>query len=98
MTLLVRYEVLTPIECLGVNPYKAMEMWKSSRPIIPVKYHTDKLYAEPSPEVMAKVKSEKVDRKEFRAKLKKKKYGTTKDTLEAMAFGNILRCRRVGFF
>jgi len=46
------------------------------------------MYAEPSPEQMAKVKSEKVDQKEFRATLKKKKYAKTKEQLEAVAFGD----------
>ncbi len=47
------------------------------------------MYAEPSPEQMAKVKAEKVDRKEFRATLKKKKYDRTKRELEMVAFGNV---------
>jgi hypothetical protein len=46
------------------------------------------MYAEPSPEQMAKVKAEKVDRKEFRAMLKKKKYDKTKVQLERNAFGD----------
>ena len=82
-------EVLVPIECMGVNPYKAVEMFKNYRPIVPIHYHSDKLYAQPSPEVMAKVKTEKVDRKEFRAKLTKKKYSKTKDKFEEVAFGDI---------
>ncbi len=41
-----------------------------------------------SPEVLAKVKAEKVDRKEFQATLKKKKYDSTKEHLEKVAFGN----------
>ena len=45
------------------------------------------MYAEPSPEVLAKVKAEKVDRKEFRATLKKKKYDRTKEQLETVVFG-----------
>jgi len=84
-------EVLVPIECLGVNPYKAVEMFRNYRPIVPIQYHSDKLYAQPSPEVMAKVKMEKVDRKEFRAKLTKKKYSKTKDKFEEVAFGDVNR-------
>ncbi len=38
---------------------------------------------------MAKVKAEKVDRKEFRAMLKKKKYDRTKEQFETVAFGNV---------
>ncbi len=82
-------EVLVPIEFLGVNPYKAVEMFRNYRPIFPIQYHSDKLYAQPSPEVMAKVKTEKVDRKEFRAKLTKKKYSKTKDKFEEVAFGDV---------
>ncbi len=46
------------------------------------------MYAEPSLEQMAKVKAEKVDWKEFRAMLKKKKYDKTKVQLETKAFGD----------
>ena len=42
---------------------------------------------EPSPEVMSKVKTEKVDRSEFRATMKKKKY-EQKEQIKSMAFGN----------
>jgi hypothetical protein len=49
------------------------------------------MYAEPSPEQMAKVKAEKVDQKEFRAMVKKKKYNKTKEQLETVAFGKIQR-------
>jgi hypothetical protein len=45
------------------------------------------MYAEPSPEVLAKVKAEKVDRKEFRATMKRKKYDRTKEQLKTVAFG-----------
>ncbi len=47
------------------------------------------MYAEPSPEQMAKVKAEKVDRKEFRASLKKKKCNNTMEQLETVAFGEL---------
>ena len=46
------------------------------------------MYAEPSLEQMAKVKAEKVDRKEFRATLKKKKYDKMVQ-LERNAFGDL---------
>ena len=54
-----------------------------------VEVQSDPIYAEPSPEQMAKVKAEKVDRKEFRATLKKKKYDKTKEQLETVAFGDL---------
>jgi hypothetical protein len=37
--------------------------------------------------VLAKVRAEKVDRKEFRATLKRKKYDRTKEQLKNVAFG-----------
>ena len=54
-------------------------------PVVPVKFHSDELYAEPSPEVWSKVKVEKTDRSEFRANLKAKKYAG-KERVESTAF------------
>ena len=51
-------------------------------------FQSDPKYAEPSLEQMAKVKAEKVDQKEFRATLKKKKYDKTKVQLERKAFSD----------
>ena len=82
-------EELKPLEWEGINPYKVYELFKHYRPYVPIEYQSDPMYAEPSPEQMAKVKSEKVDRKEFRATLKKKKYDNTKERLEAVAFGDL---------
>jgi hypothetical protein len=78
---------LTQLEFEGINPCKVYELFKHYRPYVPVEYQSDTMYAEPSPEQMAKVKAEKVDRKEFRATLKKKKYDWTKEQLETVAFG-----------
>jgi hypothetical protein len=78
-------KVLKPIKCLGLNPYKIVEMFKNYRPVVPVKFHSDELYAEPSPEVWSKVKVEKVERLEFRANLKAKKYAG-KERVESTAF------------
>ena len=80
---------LKRLEFEGINPYKVYELFKHYRPYVPVEYQSDPMYAEPSPEQMAKVKSEKVDRKEFRATLKKKKYDKTKGQLETVAFGGL---------
>ena len=77
--------VLTPIKCVGLNPYKMVEMWKNYRPVIPVEYQSDALYAKPSDKVMKKVKVEREDRSEFRAKLKEKKYASKKG-VESTAF------------
>ncbi len=51
-------KVLKPIKCLGLNPYKIVEMFKNYRPVVPVGFHSDELYGEPSPEVWSKVKVE----------------------------------------
>jgi hypothetical protein len=64
-------------------------LFKHYRPYVLAEYQSDTVYAEPSPEQMAKVKAEKVDRKEFRAMLKKKKYDRTKEQFETVAFGNV---------
>jgi hypothetical protein len=79
---------LTTLEWEGINPYKVYELFKNFRPYVPVEFQSDPMYAEPSPEVLAKVKAEKVDRKEFRATLKKKKYDRTKEQLETVVFGD----------
>jgi hypothetical protein len=80
-------KVLKPIMCVGLNPYKMVEMFKNYRPLVPVEFHLDELYAEPSPEVWSKVKVEKMDRSEFRANLKAKKY-VGKERVESTAFNS----------
>jgi len=77
-------KVLKPIKCLGLNPYKMVEMFKNYRPVVPVEFHSDELYVEPSPEVWSKVKVEKTDRSEFRANLKAKK-NVGKERVESTA-------------
>ena len=79
---------LTTLEWEGINPYKVYELFKNFRPYVPVEFQSDPMYAEPSPEVLAKVKAEKVDRKVFRVTLKKKKYDRMKEQLETVAFGD----------
>jgi len=69
----------------GLNPYKAVEMFTKCRPNIPVQFQSDELYAEPSAEVWAKVKREKIDRSEFRAQLKADKYVNDKERIECLA-------------
>jgi hypothetical protein len=39
---------MMPISYVGLNPYKIVEMWKNYRSNIPVEYHLNELYAEPS--------------------------------------------------
>ena len=53
-----------------------------------MEYQCDILYAEPDATVMAKVEGEKVYWAEMRLVLKGKKYGTAKNTIEDMAFGD----------
>jgi hypothetical protein len=67
-------EELRTFEWEGINPYKVYELFNYYRPYVPVEFHSDLMYAEPSPEVLAKVKAEKVDRKEFWVTLKKKMF------------------------
>ena len=69
----------------GLNPYKAVELFTKYRPNIPVQFQSDELYAEPSAEVWAKVKKEKIDRSEFRAQLKADKYVNDKERIESLA-------------
>jgi hypothetical protein len=81
--------LLLQIKCLGTNPYKVVKMWKTGRWCRwNTKYQCDTLYAEPEAEVMAKVKDEKVYQAETRVGLKGIKYGTAKNTIEDMAFGD----------
>ena len=74
------------IKCNGLNPYKMVEMFKHYKPMVPDEFQSDELYAEPSAEVWAKVKTEKIDRSEFRAKLKVTKYSNDKERIEGIAF------------
>ena len=52
---------------------------------MPDEFQSDELYDEPSVEVWAKVKTEKMDRAVFRAKLKVTKYSNDKERLESLA-------------
>ncbi len=81
---------LKSLKKVGMNPYEVVEMWKNYRPNIPLEYHDDVLYMEPTLAQWAKVKDKKCDRSEFRAGLKLKKYGenkATKEKIEGVAFG-----------
>ncbi len=80
-------KVLKPIKCVGLNPCKIVEMYENYRPNIPIEYHSDVMYAEPSDEVWSKVKVEKMERSDFRANLREKKYAG-KEQIESVAFDN----------
>ena len=62
-----------------------VEMYKNYRPNVPDEFQLDELYAKPSVEVWAKVKTEKIDRAEFWAKLKVTKYSDDKERIESLA-------------
>ena len=79
-------EVALPLSYVGMNPYKMVEMFKKYRPVVPVEFQSDELYAEPPSEVYARVKTEKIDRSEFRAKLKQTKYKNETEKIENIAF------------
>jgi hypothetical protein len=79
--------VLKPIQCMGLNPYKIVEMYKNHRPNVPIECHSDVMYVEPSEEVWSKVKVEQMERSKFRANLKSKKY-VGKEQIESVAFGD----------
>ncbi len=66
----------------GLNPYKMVEMFKNYRLYVPDQFQLDELFAKPSVEVWAKVKTEKIDQAEFRKKLKLTKYSDDKERLE----------------
>ena len=52
-------------KCDGLNPYKAVEVWKNYRPVVLLEFHDNCLYAEPTAEQWSKVKVEKADRSDF---------------------------------
>ena len=79
-------ELAVPLPHTGLNPYKMVEMFAKYRPVVPVEFQSDELYAEPSKKVYSKVKMEKTDRSEFRAKLKATKYKSDTEKIEKMAF------------
>jgi hypothetical protein len=81
-------EVLRLIAWKGVNLYKIAELWKNYRPNIPIEYHLGKLYAEPSEEFLAKDKAEKIDKSQFWATVKAKKYSENKEQIESLAFND----------
>jgi hypothetical protein len=58
-------------------------MWKNYRPNVPPEFHDNILYIEPTAAQWAKVKVEKLDRSEFRAANRLKKYAT-KESIESM--------------
>ena len=76
---------LKVLKCIGLDPYKAVEMWKTYRPVVLLEFHDNRLYEELTVEQWAKVKVEKLVRSEFRAVLKAKKYAA-KEAVERHSF------------
>ena len=77
---------LTSVECVGINPYKQVELHFKYGPQVPEEYREDVLYCEPDSKVMAMVKVEKSERAVFRAKLKRSKQAGLKEMLESIAY------------
>ena len=76
---------LKGVRCMGLNPYKVVEMWKNYRPNVPDENHNNALYAKPTADEWSKVKVERGDRSEFRAAQKAKKY-VAKEAVKRLAF------------
>ncbi len=68
---------------VGMNPYKVIKIWKNYHPNVHPEFHDNILFTEPMAAQWAKVKVERMDRSEFRAMNRLKKYAT-KETIETM--------------
>jgi len=77
---------LTKVECVGINPYKQVEMHFKYGPQVPEDKRKDLLYCEPDSKVMSLVKVERSERSVFRAKLKETKRAGMKERLENIAY------------
>ena len=77
---------LTQVECVGINPYKQVEMHSKYGPHVPKESRKDVLYQRPDDKVMSMVKAERFERSEFRAKLKESKQAGMRERLESIAF------------
>ncbi len=62
---------LTPLKSQGMNPYKRVELWKKYRPVIPLEYWDNELYAQPDESEMAKVVDEKLIQDKGNVEIKK---------------------------
>ena len=81
--------LLTVLECSGINPYKRVELWKNYGPHVDPEYQDDALYAELDAAVLALVKGEKSNRKEFRARINAAKKAGMLELIENVAFGRV---------
>jgi uncharacterized protein YnzC (UPF0291/DUF896 family) len=91
---------LTSVECVGINPYKQVEMHFKYGPQVPDEFRKNVLYCEPDSKVMAMVKVEKSERAVFREKLKRSKRAGLKEMMESIAYfdddGNEKGVRQAG--
>ena len=74
------------VECVGINPYKMVELHSKYGPQIPKEYRKNILYRKPDAKVMALVKDERSERSVFRARLTESKLAGMKARLESIAY------------
>ena len=67
-------KLLRRLEPPGTNIYKQVEMFKNYRPLVPVEFQDDLMYAEPAEDIKVAVKEEKEARKRSRDKINEKKW------------------------
>jgi len=77
---------LVNVHCIGINPYKMVELHFKYCMHVPIKYQNNILYARPDDQVMSLVKLEKSERSTFRAQLKRTKLDGMKARLESIAY------------
>jgi len=77
---------LQNIKCVGINPYKQVELWSKYRHHVPKAYKRNILYSKPDAKILSMVKEERSERSVFRAKIKEAKAAGMKERLESIAF------------
>ena len=76
-----RATLLHRLESPGMNIYKQVEMFKNYRPLVPVEFHDDPVYAEPEEEIKAAVREEKSTQKRNREEINANKRRVKKKLL-----------------
>ena len=76
-----RATLLHRLESPGMNIYKQVEMFKNYRPLVPLEFHDDPVYAEPEEEIKAAVREEKSTRKRNREEINANKRRVKKKLL-----------------
>ncbi len=77
---------LVNVPCVGINPYKQVELHIKYRKHVPIHFQDDVLYARPVDQVMMLVKVERSERSIFRKKLKETKSAGMKARIERIAY------------